>query len=637
MPNIASKKVDNSVQVRQDVHISMIDKEISDEQMRCVLRMFGKTELRVGQREIITAALSGRNVLGVLPTGHGKSLCYQASAVLLGGTSVVVSPLIALMRDQVQSLQRVGIAAERFDSTLTPEQRVALMQQLSQGRICLLFVAPESLENEELQGVLKGLQRTLFVVDESHCVSEWGHSFRPDYLKLPDLFRKMRFRSLMALTATATQHVQQDLCTLFNIAATDVYSLSPYRANIRRDVCSVSDRLQYMAEVLRNGQHRPAIVYTRTRKGTEEVAAALQQMGFAAVGYHAGMPAETRENLQDDFFHNRKDVLVATIAFGMGIDKPDIRSVIHYDEPTSPEAYLQESGRGGRDGNNTLSLVFVSEAGQIDARNRIYAAEPDYEGVQRAVRWLMPKGARAVSLWELCTTCDVPEDVAMRALIMLEREESVKIEARGYKYYKVKPLFTLGTITDGRCEEEAERLRWLHDNREGEVEDAAAAWNCSYSAAMEQLRECEVSGEWKLTFRQQALYVRTVGTADAAAVAAELSESYKRRRENDLQRFETLRNMLCKESCINAALESYFCGKRMMPCGHCSACSGKHPALLPAEYTYEPLSEHELPEFFRDSQRKRFLLGLASPGLNARRLWAHALYGSAAGTPWHEL
>ena len=609
----------------------------SDIQERQILQLFGKTQLRSGQRELIAAALAGRNALGVLPTGHGKSLCYQAAAVLLGGTSVVVSPLIALMRDQVQNLQRLGIAAERFDSTLEPEQKAALLASLSAGKMRLLFVAPESLENRDLQQALAATRRMLFVVDEAHCVSEWGHSFRPDYLKLPDLYRRMGFRCAMTITATATQRVQQDLCELFDIDKADVFAISPYRSNIVREVVGAEDKLAHVCRFLALPENRPAVVYTRTRKGTEEVAALLQQHGFNAVGYHAGMKTETREALQDDFLHNTRDVLVATIAFGMGIDKPDIRSVIHYDEPTSPESYLQESGRGGRDGKPCRSLVLVSESGRIDAENRIYAAEPDEEGVQRAVRWLMPQGARAVSLWELGTSCDVPDDVAMRALWMLDKMGAVHTEERGYKFYKVKALFPLSVILDGRDAAESARLKWLHDNPEGEVEEAAIAWGCSYAEAMDQLRECEASGEWKLTFRQQALYLRSCAPVNARDLAHELSAAYSRRKDADLARYHTLCEMLCHAHCINAALELYFTGTPMSPCGHCSACRGMFPVLpaVPEPPALPP--DSALPEFFRANQRKRFLLGLASPGLMARRLWAHEHYAVAQGIPWNDL
>ena len=616
----------------------MSEVAFSDAQEREILRLFRKDGFRAGQRELISTVLRGRSALGVLPTGHGKSLCYQAAAVLLGGTSVVVSPLIALMRDQVQALQSLGIAAERFDSTLEPEARELLLKRLSAGELRLLFVAPESLENRELLAVLPAIRLSLLVVDEAHCVSEWGHSFRPDYLKLPSFNLSFPFSAVMAITATATLRVQEDLCRHFGIEKADVYAISPYRRNIIRRVVGTNDRLDVVHQALSLPGRCPAIVYTRTRKGTEAVAAELAARGFSVAGYHAGMPTEQREKLQDEFLHNEKDVLVATIAFGMGVDKPDVRTVIHYDEPTSPEAYIQESGRGGRDGLPTLSLVLMSESGKIDAENRIYAAEPDVEGVERAVRWLMPSGSRAVSLWELGTVCDVPDDVAVRALMLLHKRGVVRVEEKGYKFYKVKPLFPMPSILDGREKEEQQRLVWLKEHPEGEVEDAAQAWDCTYAQAMELLRECEASGEWKLTFRQQALYLKNIGgSAEPREIAAELSAAYERRRDADFARFRTLCDMLCSGRCINALLEEYFTGESMPSCGNCSACKGKTVTLPPAQQKPLDVNLQELPDLPRLNQRRRFLLGLASPGLNARRLWAHPLYASASGIPWNDL
>lgn len=612
---------------------------MTDAQQGDILRIFGLEQLRSGQSALIDHALTGVNTLGVLPTGHGKSLCYQAAAVLLGGTTVVVSPLIALMRDQVQSLQRRGIAAARFDSTLTEDERASLLAAVGAGRLRLLFVAPESLESHALLTALAQTQLSLFVVDEAHCVSEWGHSFRPDYLKLPGWCRARGFRSIMALTATATQRVQADLCRAFAIESGHVVAHSPYRANIARLVAAPEQREEALLDFLQQPENRPAIVYTRTRKGAEQLAGLLQQAGLAAASYHAGLNAELREQLQDSFLSNTHDVLVATIAFGMGVDKPDVRAVVHFNAPGSPEAYLQESGRAGRDGLPCKALVFLHDADLRDARNRICAAEPDAEGVLRAVRMLLPVGTRAVSLWELGTTCDVPDDVAMRALELLYAAGAVQEVERGYKYYKVKPLFPLSTITDGRTPTEKERLQWLDKHREGEVEDAAAAWNATFAEAMQQLRECEAAGEWKLTLRQQAICLQSIGAADARAVAAELSCGYARRSAAEHARMEQLVAMLRGgQGCINAALEQYFTGESRPPCGHCAACLDSLPVGIPSAPSAPDVPPAaELPEFAREAQRRRFLLGLSSPGSMARRLWAHEHYGCCAGGVWDEL
>lgn len=597
-----------------------------------ILSTFRLNGLRPGQRELLDAVLAGRSALGVLPTGHGKSLVYQAAALLLGGLTVVVSPLIALMRDQCSALAALGVPAARFDSTLEPEERAEVLRGAADGSLRLLYVAPESLQSPELDAALRQAPLALFVVDEAHCVSEWGHSFRPDYLLLPAWRQRYGFRSVLALTATATPRVQRDLQAAFAIAPADAVVLPPDRPNIERIVIPAEDRLSVLLDFL--PQHRPAIVYCRTRKETEALAGELQQRGFAAAGYHAGLNAETRADLQDAFLRNERDVLVATIAFGMGVDKPDVRSVIHYSLPTSPESYLQESGRAGRDGLPSFSLVLLNGDDAVDARNRVLAAEPDEEGVQRAVRRLLPAGRRVVSPWEITTVCDVPEDVVTRTLHRLTADGTLEIESLGCQFFKVKPLFPLSTILDGREPGEKARLEWLDTHREGEVEDAADAWDCSFAEAMEQLRECEAAGEWRLTLRRQALCLHTlVPQVDAGAVADALSAAYTRRREADLARFATLAEMLRRPESLSAALHDYFTEEEPK--------APTSPATLnipPRRAAIAPLpAAAELPEFARDRQRRRFLLGLNSPGSMARRLWSHPLYGCCAGAAWEEL
>ncbi len=609
-----------------------------------ILAQFGKSELRNGQRQLIGLVLAGQNALGVLPTGHGKSLCYQAAAELLGGISLVVSPLIALMRDQCEALKSMGIAAARFDSTLEQEERSSVLGSVTNGELRLLFVAPESLENRELQQTLAGIRISLFVVDEAHCVSEWGHSFRPDYLKLPALQQQLRPHATLALTATATPRVQQDLGQAFGIPAANRIVLPPYRPNITRICQPVQERMPALLAHLEQEKSLPAIIYCRTRKETEWLAGELSTRGYPAAHYHAGLPADQREQLQDAFLRNEITVLVATIAFGMGIDKPDVRSVVHWSTPSSPEAYLQESGRAGRDGAPCTSLILLHAPDLVEARNRILAAEPDAEGVLRCVRWLIPAGQRVVSLWELGTGCDVPDDVPTRALMAME--ESVRIESKGCKYYKVKPLFPLSTITDGRAAAECARLRWLDSHREGEVEDAALAWGCTFAEAVDYLYECEAAGEWKLTMRQQALYLQQVPGApvpDARSVAAGLSAAFTRRREADLARQRAIVNMLLAPTCLNDALEHYFMESPRPACGHCTACLGLTVPLPPVPELppYAPADfctpEKPMPEFDRPAQRRRFLLGLLSPGLMARRLWSHPAYATATGHPWETL
>ena len=602
-----------------------------------VLRRFGKESLRPGQDELIQRAVEGKSVLGLLPTGYGKSLCYQAAALLRGGTSVVVSPLLALMREQVEYMCSIGARAARYDSTLAPEERETLLAELAAGNLQLLYVAPESLESPVLNEALSHAPLQIFVVDEAHCISQWGHSFRPDYLRLPVWAAEKHFVCTMAFTATATPRVREELCRAFGISDSCVVEISPYRANIlRRVICSDSPE-EVLSQYLSVPYNRPCIVYTRTRKKAEELAAAMtKQWGIPAACYHAGLPTELREKLQDAFLDNKPDVLVATIAFGMGIDKPDVRSVVHVNMPASPEAYLQESGRAGRDGLPATSLVLLSGTDRVSAHNRVHAAMPDAEGILRCVRWLLPTAPRVVSLWELGVTCDVAEDVPQRVLELLVARKAVHVESQGYKYYKVRPLYALTDILRGRDVQECTRLRWLDGHRDGEVEDVATAWNCSFAEAVEQLTECERAGEWKLTFRQRALCI-VPGEKDvnSDAVADELNALYAARRDADLERLAVLEEMLSAPTCLNSALEAYFTGRSLRaPCGHCSACRGEVPALPPVPAAQELPVDADLPAFDRDAQRRRFLAGISSPASLARRLYAHPLYGSLANTPW---
>ena len=617
-----------------------------DADCRAVLGRFGFSALRPGQEELIRRAVAGRSALGVLPTGHGKSLCYQVAALMVEGLSLVVSPLIALMRDQVRSLREHGVPCARWDSLLEPAEREGVVRELASGELRLLFAAPEALEGADFQQALRAARPGIFVVDEAHCVSEWGHSFRPDYLRLPSWWRAFGFRSVLALTATATLPVRRDLCRLFGIAAEDVVALSPFRANIERRVQLCPEGEAAAAAAVAGCLHEPgrlpAVVYARSRKGAEAWAAALSREGLRASCYHAGLPAALRVSLQDDFLANRLPVLVATVAFGMGVDKPDVRTVVHVNVPGSPESYVQESGRAGRDGRPSLSLVLLDAADVQEARNRIEAARPDEEGVLRCVRWLLPAGERAVSLRELSSVCDVPEDVPLRALMRLQELGAVSVEGRSFLRYKAAPLFALATILDGREEAEVSRLRWLEAHREGELEEAALAWGCSPAEAAEQLRECEAAGEWRVSLRRPALCLRAGEViADARTVADELNAAYARRREADLERLELLVGWFSGSVCFNEELERYFTGEGLAgPCGCCEVCCGAGhgpvlPPLPPRELTLP--DERELPRFDRASQRRRFLLGLSSPASLARRLWAHPLYGCCAGARWQDL
>jgi ATP-dependent DNA helicase RecQ len=315
-------------------------------------REFGFTSFLPGQQQVIETLLAGRSAAAVFPTGGGKSLCYQLPALRLPGVTLVVSPLIALMKDQIDVLQQRGHRAARLDSSLSAEQYRDIMDALRSGSLKLLYVAPERFNNERFRESLKPLTISLFAVDEAHCISEWGHNFRPDYLKLVGFARESGAERTLALTATATPEVLADICEQFSVLPGDAVRTGFHRSNLSllTTPCESSERDAALAQRLSERPRGPTIVYVTLQRTAEAVAEALAAQGLPARAYHAGLDPELRNATQEWFFAEPAAIVVATIAFGMGIDKPDVRYVIHYDVPKSIESYYQETGRAGRDG-----------------------------------------------------------------------------------------------------------------------------------------------------------------------------------------------------------------------------------------------------------------------------------------------
>ena len=323
-------------------------------------KYFGYDSFRQGQRELIENILEGRNVLGVLPTGGGKSICYQLPALMTDGVSLVISPLISLMKDQVDSLRENGINAGFINSSLDSEKYRKILSDVKKGHIKILYISPERLENEFFRNFIKDIDISFVAVDEAHCISQWGHDFRPSYKLIPDLYQIKGDVQILAFTATATKEVREDIINNLQLSNPFIKVTGFDRKNLYFKVAKPKNKLTYLNSYLKDHRDDSGIIYASTRKKVDDIYKNLKSRGYAIEKYHAGLSEDERKKAQDNFIYDRAKIIVATNAFGMGIDKSNVRFVIHYNMPKDMESYYQEAGRAGRDGEDATCILLYS-------------------------------------------------------------------------------------------------------------------------------------------------------------------------------------------------------------------------------------------------------------------------------------
>lgn len=565
-------------------------------------QVFGYPQFRLGQQETVSAVLAGRSAAAIFPTGSGKSLCYQLSAVLLPHLTLVVSPLLALMQDQLGFLQRHGISAGSIDSAQSREQANDAMARARSGELKILMISVERLKNERFRNFLQSVRISLLVVDEAHCISEWGHNFRPDYLKLPDYQRQFKIPQALLLTATATPKVIADMQAKFAIAPHDVVTTGFYRPNLNLLVEPVSgaDKRRRLVQWMSERANQPSIVYVTLQKTAEQIAEHLNRNGIQAEAYHAGLLHDKRESIQQRFMGGRCNCIVATIAFGMGIDKSDIRNVVHFDLPKSIENYSQEIGRAGRDGQPSDCLVLANRDSLNVLENFVYGDTPEQEGIRRVLEDL--QAARGEGQWEfllrsLSDHSNIRELPLKTLLVQLELKGVIAPRYAFYAEYRFKyliePEALLARFSGERQQFVAAIIQVCKRAKTWATVDFDALYqqhNAERSRVVKALDYFQEQGLIELESKQMTEVYSLLNTDfDPQVLSAELYTGFKQHEVTEVARIHAMLELFATQHCLGQRLARYF-GDENAPqrCGHCSVCRG-HVAHLPVPPSLPPL------------------------------------------------
>ena len=618
---------------------------------------FGFASFRPGQQQVVDSLLAGRSALAVFPTGAGKSLCYQLPALMLDGVTVVVSPLIALMKDQIDFLAQQGVDAARLDSSLDAAEARAVSDRLRDGSLRLLYVAPERFNNERFLAQLGETKIALFAVDEAHCISEWGHNFRPDYLKLAARARELGAERVLALTATATPAVVADIRAGFGIEERDSVITGFYRPNLTLLTTPVStrEREQALIDRLRERPAGSTIVYVTLQRTAERVAALLAAAGLPARAYHAGMNTDDRVAVQEWWTGSDQNVVVATIAFGMGIDKADVRYVYHLNLPKGLESYSQEIGRAGRDGAPSTCELFACRDDVPTLENFAFGDTPTPEAIAGLLADVFAHGVGeqfAVSEYELSGRYDVRPLVLKTILTYLELDGLLEQGTPFYAGYSVRP--TSGEWDDVQATFDSDRADFLR--RVLASGKAGRVWTAVDPDTVEGEERARVVSALGYLEQQGLVELKVADVRQRFTVLAQplslaelgdrLAERFDRREQSEAERIERVVALVEHDGCQVQALVGYFGEVRAESCGHCTFCLTGTAQQLPAadaaaaEVDQEALgqlaAEHPA-ALATPRQCARFLCGLSSPASTKAKLTRHALYGSLADRPFRDV
>ncbi|AYO13626.1 RecQ family ATP-dependent DNA helicase [Vibrio owensii] len=630
----------------------------SDSLQQTLQSVFGFDSLRPGQQPVIEAVMNGHSAAAIFPTGSGKSVCYQLPATQLPHLTLVISPLLALMKDQLSFLQGRGIAAASIDSSQSREETQQVMAGVKNGHIKILMISVERLKNERFREFIRQIPLSLMVVDEAHCISEWGHNFRPDYLKLPQYQRELNIPQTLLLTATATPAVIEDMQSKFDIAGENITVTGFYRSNLDISVlpCEEENKLTQLSDIIAAAPKLPTIVYVTQQQTAEQVANSLIRLGINAHAYHAGMKSDIREKIQQQFMDSQIDCIVATIAFGMGVDKSDIRRVIHFDLPKSIENYAQEIGRAGRDGQRSECILLGNTSGLTVLENFVYGDTPE----PSSINYVLEQIRENTPQWEVMAL-RLSRDSNIRQLplktLLVYLELAKVIEAK-YSYFAeyrfkflqdrsfilnqfqgerrqfIEAIFACSTKAKVWCQVDLEAL-WM--NYQSERSRVVAALDYFHQNGWIELESKQLTDVYSVLPAPQ----------NQEATSQHLVELFQSKEQKDIERIHTMLNLFQSSDCLSYQLAHYFADHNAATqCGHCSVCRGQ-VASFPQPQQEQPELAHFsawVDEFVQLSPTAisnvavaRFLCGVSTPIITQLKASKLRGYGSMANVSFEHV
>ncbi|MCE9678436.1 RecQ family ATP-dependent DNA helicase [Shewanella sp. AS1] len=575
---------------------------------------FGFSEFRPGQQQVVSTLLAGRSAAAIFPTGSGKSLCYQLPAIVFPHLTLVVSPLLALIDDQLSFLASKGIPAASIDSSQSRQQTQVIMRQIKQGKIKILMISVERFNNERFREFIGQIPISLLVVDEAHCISEWGHNFRPDYLKLPQYQQALAIPQVLLLTATATPKVIEDMGRRFQIPKADIVTTGFYRANLNLHVQGVNsqDKDARLIDWLNAQRRGDGIIYVTLQQSAERLADRLNRTNIRAQAYHAGMPSEQRQQIQQDFMTGKCPIIVATIAFGMGVDKSNINFVVHYDLPKSIENYAQEIGRAGRNGQRAECLVLANRDNLTVLQNFVYGDTPDSQGLHKLVTTLAQAGEQGrqweLTLHSLSMATNIRLLSLKTALVYLEMLGLIKPAYSYFAEYRFKLLCTEEELVDRFNGERRSFVAALLASATKakiwyslDFERLNQAYPSERSRVISAIEYFEEKGLIELQTKQiTEVYSVLSPIENIDSLTERLHKQFQQKEASEIARIQAMLSLLSSDTCLSRRLSSYFGDNSLTQnCGHCSVCvSGK--VSLPESHYLPPLSGLDFSELSRE-------------------------------------